>query len=88
MQKILLGFLAITLLIQCQRSDIKPEKKQLAEANISKSAIEPISAAYDAFGVDINEFDVKNFSVQKNESLYLLLEKMNLSQSQIYSAIH
>lgn len=87
MQKILLSLLVVALLVQCKRNKVQPEKAQLAEANIGKTAIEPIAAAYDAFGVDITKFDVRDFSVKKNESLYLLLKKMNLSQAQIYRAI-
>lgn len=87
MQKLLLSFLVVVLFMQCKRAELSPESAKLAEANISKAAIKPINAVYDAFGVNINNFDVQSYNVQKNESLYLLLEKLNLSQSEIYHAI-
>lgn len=86
MHKLFWGLLVIAFVVQCQHRDTNSNLKQLSETAV-KSSIEPVSAAYDAFGIDVSEFKVRDFSVQKNESLYLLLKKMDLSQSQIYRAI-
>lgn len=88
MYKLFLGFLLVATLVQCSNNDSRSSQQGFPEetANASLSFIETVRATYDSFGIDITEFKVKDFRVQKNESLYLLLQKMNLNQAQIYQA--
>jgi murein DD-endopeptidase MepM/ murein hydrolase activator NlpD len=85
MQKLLLGIIIIGLVVQCHQNKTEADQKVLPDKTV-KASIMPIRIASDAFGINVNKYEVQDFSVQKNESLYLLLKKMNLDESEIYEA--
>ncbi len=86
MRKLSLILFLIAVFVQCSTEKSGPHTKPISKSSI-ESPVQAISATYDAFGIDINKFKVRDFTVEKNESLYLLLQKLNLNQSQIYRAI-
>jgi murein DD-endopeptidase MepM/ murein hydrolase activator NlpD len=86
MRKLLLVLSLVAVSVQCSTEKSGPDTKAISESSIVPS-VQAISATYDPFGIDLSQYKVRDFTVEKNESLYLLLEKLNLDQSQIYRAI-
>lgn len=79
----------MVLFVQCRpdKSAITSETPVQKVEQASRSAVQAVSATYDAFGIDVSKFEVRDFRVKKNESLYLLLQNLELDQNQIYRAI-
>lgn len=86
MRKLTLAVLLIGLLVRCTETQTPSESPAPSRSEVA-ATVKAVSAAYDSFGIDINQYDVRDFSVKKNESLYILLQKLNLDQAQIYQAI-
>lgn len=85
MRNLTLALLLIALLVQCTKTE-SPSQTEPSQTDI-RPRVEPVSATYDAFGINVDNYEVRDFTVKKNESLYLLLQNLDLDQQQIYRAI-
>ena len=84
MKNIIGAVLIIVCVVQCNRQDQSSPPKV---APNNQANIETVKATYDAFGINISGFKIRDLSVKKNESLYLMLQKLELDEQQIYRAI-
>lgn len=82
--------LGVTLLLfiwgchseQSDSSNIENHSVDLQAATHDSMFIEP---TYDEFGIPIDSVKVEDHKIQRNESLYLILDKYDFSPQQIYS---
>ena len=58
-----------------------PEQKTNITANVDTTS----TAVYDSFGFRVDTLTVKEYKIARNESLYLILDKLDFSPQDIYS---
>lgn len=76
--------LAFTLVISCKGETGEPPKNEAAEPDTVSADVS--TAEYDDFGFRVDTVTVQDHKVLKNESLYLILKKFDLSAQEIYAA--
>lgn len=85
MKLLSLFLLAVLFIISCnpgQDLPARPEKPDKAEGEIERVSLE--QETYDSFGFLVDSLNSHDHKVQRNESLYLILQKFNLSPREIY----
>lgn len=85
MRKLLCGLLLMVVTVQCQYNKKSSGKEEIIHTvKAVKKTIQPVSATLDIFGVNASRFRVKNFQLQEDGSLYMLLSKLGMDPGQIY----
>lgn len=85
---LLLGALALCALISCTQNSSKQKSKSLAAkpGPVSKdTASIDQPEALDAFGLKADKYEVSEHTIQRNESLYLILDDLDFSPQEIFS---
>ena len=85
MQRILiLGVLYALVLFSCtQEQPAKPIAQQ--DTTTSKDSVTTPDPTLDAFGFDVSNMEVEDHTIKRNESLYVMLDKLNFSPRQIFA---
>src|SRR5699024_2360804 len=83
MRKLFFIPLLAFFMVQCQQQ--KAETKKTTDLKIS--ALKPVRATIGAISSSNKNVKVKNFKIQPNESLYLLLRKFDFTPAEIYQTI-
>lgn len=88
----------ITLLSVLVLSTCKPKKQSVALEATGKTPVatgevpspppDSSATAFDKYGLKVEDKQVTQYRVQKNESFYLILEKLGFNPQQIYSITH
>ncbi|MCW9707339.1 M23 family metallopeptidase [Fodinibius salsisoli] len=85
---LLLGAFALCALISCTHNSSQQKSQSLTAkpTPVSKdtTATEPLDSL-DAFGLEVDKFEVDEYTIQRNESLYLILDNLDFSPQEIYS---
>ncbi|MGM0545717.1 MAG: peptidoglycan DD-metalloendopeptidase family protein [Bacteroidota bacterium] len=85
MQKgILLGVLFTIFYVGCTSEvEIKNAKSEIQEVTVEKidTVLKP---TYDRFGIAIDSLEVEDHRIERNESLYVILDKFDFSAQEIY----
>ncbi len=83
-QLILLGILTGFLMMGCDSH--KPvEQAVKKESTSKKDSLETVEVQRDIFGLPVDSMEVSDHTVKRNESLYLILDKLDFDPQQIYS---
>jgi len=59
--------------------------KAKASAASPNTDIRPAMAEYDSFGIRVDTLSVESYQIERNESLYLILDKLDFTPQEIYS---
>jgi murein DD-endopeptidase MepM/ murein hydrolase activator NlpD len=88
---LLLGALALCALISCS-NDTSNKASDALSQNESPTSQDSVvtdsssqTASLDPFGLDANKFEVEEHTIKRNESLYLILDKLDFSPQEIFS---
>lgn len=81
---LIIGVLYALLLFSCtQEQPVKPIEPENTTASAdSAKASEP---TLDAFGFNISDMEVKDHTIKRNESLYVMLDQLDFSPQEIFS---
>lgn len=85
-KRLLLAVLIGASVLGCMQQ--KESKKLVEEANIQppdSTMIAEENINVDNYGLPIDNLEVEEYSIQRNESLYLILDKFDFSDKEIYS---
>lgn len=88
---LLLGALALCALISCSNDTSNNKSHSLSEKAPPAAKDSVVtdstdrSASLDAFGLHADKFEVEEHTIKRNESLYLILDKLDFSPQEIFS---
>lgn len=75
----------LPFLISCNNQKSDPHSVPDKQTEIDSSTVEPVEIKYDNFGFRYDSSRVSDFRVKRNESLYEILDRFEVSPQQIYS---
>jgi murein DD-endopeptidase MepM/ murein hydrolase activator NlpD len=81
-----LAIFAISIIMACNK-EVKPSNQLQAvelQSDPDTALVQQVEAEFDSFGFRIDTLEVNDFTVKRNESFYLILDKFNFSAQEIY----
>lgn len=85
MRLLLAGVLIGFSLFACTSESTPPSPSQSSASEDTLKTVEPPPPQVDTFGFRVNDAEVEERTIEQNESLYLILDKLDFSPRQIFS---